>query len=128
MDKENEYRCLFCNAIFSGKGSLKTHEDSIHKNIKFDCKDCGKQYKVKGILTKHINIVHKGLKYKCDQCDCKLPPQDRGVGKIRDAKTEQTMTKIRDAKTEQTMTSQECLRMRAQNQSKGDSKVLFLIF
>ena len=59
---------------------------------------------------------------------CKLPPQDRGVGKIRDAKTEQTMTKIRDAKTEQTMTSQECLRMRAQNQSKGDSKVLFLIF
>ena len=59
---------------------------------------------------------------------CKLPPQDRGVGKIRDAKTEQTMTKIKDAKTEQTMTSQECLRMRAQYQSKGDSKVLFLIF
>jgi len=33
------------------------------------------------------------------------------------------MTKIRDAKTEQTMTSQECLRMSAQNQSKGDSQV-----
>ena len=24
--------------------------------------------------------------------NCKLPPQDQGVGEIRDAKTEQTMT------------------------------------
>ena len=57
---------------------------------------------------------------------CKLPPQDRGVGKIRDAKTEQTMTKIRDAKTEQTMTSQECLRMSAQKPVKGGQPSPFL--
>ena len=43
MDKENKNQCLFCNAIFSAKGSLKNHEDSIHRNIKFDCQDCGKQ-------------------------------------------------------------------------------------
>ena len=41
MDEENKHR--FCNATFSFKGYLKTHEDSIHKNIKFDCQDCGKQ-------------------------------------------------------------------------------------
>ena len=69
MDKENNHQCLICNAIFSRKGYLKTHEDSIHKNIKFHCQDCGKQYKEKGTLTKHINNVHKGIKYKCDQCD-----------------------------------------------------------
>ena len=71
MDKENKNQCLFCDAIFSHKGSLKTHEDSIHKNIKFDCQDCGKQYKEKGSLTKHINNFHRGIKYHCDQCDFK---------------------------------------------------------
>ena len=69
MDKENKHQCLLCNAIFSGKGSLKNHEDSIHKHIKFDCQDCGKQFTQKGKLTMHINSVHKGIQYKCDQCD-----------------------------------------------------------
>ena len=62
MGKENKNQCLFCNAIFSTKETLKRHEDSIHKNIKFDCQDCGKQYKVKGLLTIHINNIHKGQK------------------------------------------------------------------
>ena len=31
MDEENKHR--FCNATFSFKGYLKTHEDSIHKKI-----------------------------------------------------------------------------------------------
>ena len=69
MDKTNNNQCIFCNAIFSKKEHLKRHEDSIHKNVKFDCQDCGKQYKQKGKLTMHINNVHKGMKYKCDQCD-----------------------------------------------------------
>ena len=42
MNKGNKNQCLFCNAIFSTKRNLKIHEDSIHKNIKFDCQDCGK--------------------------------------------------------------------------------------
>ena len=67
MDKENKHRCLFCNAIFSLKNNLKTHEDSIHKSIKFDCPDCGKQYTMKGTLTRHINNFHKGIKYNCDK-------------------------------------------------------------
>ena len=54
MDKDNKHQCLFCNAIFTQKGSLKRHEDNIHKNIKFDCQDCGKQYKQKEILTMHF--------------------------------------------------------------------------
>ena len=69
MGKENKHQCLFCIAIFSRKGDLKFHEDSIHKNIKFDCQDCGKQFKRKDHLTTHINNVHKGTKYKCDQCE-----------------------------------------------------------
>jgi len=57
MDKEDKHQCLFCNAIFSVKGSLKRHEDSIHKNIRFDCRDCGKQFKVKGKLTTHRTVL-----------------------------------------------------------------------
>ena len=66
MDKKNKNQCLFCDAIFSRKQNLERHEDSIHRNIKFDCQVCGKQYKEKGKLTIHINNVHKGIKYKCD--------------------------------------------------------------
>ena len=64
MDKENKHWCLFCNAIFSQKGHLKRHEDSIHKKIKFDCQDCGNQYNRKETLTSHINNVlkEKGMK------------------------------------------------------------------
>ena len=51
MNKDNKHQCLLCKAIFSTKGNLKVHEDSIHKNIKFDCQDCGKQYNKKGALT-----------------------------------------------------------------------------
>ena len=76
MDKENKQQCLFCNANFSTKGHLKRHEDSIHKNIKFDCQVCGKQFKQKGQLTIHINNVHRGMKYKCDQCDKEFTRQD----------------------------------------------------
>ena len=63
MDEENKNQCLFCNAIFSQKGYLKIHEDSIHKNIKFDCHDCGKQYAQKGNLRSHINNIHKGIRH-----------------------------------------------------------------
>ena len=66
MDKD-KYWCLFCNARLSTEGYLKKHENSIHKNIKFDCKDCGKQFKLKRILATHVNSVHQGIKYKCDQ-------------------------------------------------------------
>ena len=64
-----QFKCLICDSGFSTKFCLKTHEDSIHRNIKFDCQDCGKQYKQKGKLTLHINSTHKGIRYKCDQCD-----------------------------------------------------------
>ena len=69
MEKENKHQCLFCNSIFSSRGSLKTHEDSVHKNMKFDCQDCEKQYTEKGQLKRHIKNVHEGIKSKCDQCD-----------------------------------------------------------
>ena len=61
--------CVICCASFTTKGNLKLHENSIHKNIKFDCKDCGKTFKQKGHLTRHINYVHNEIRYKCDQCD-----------------------------------------------------------
>ena len=69
MDKVNKNHCLFCNASFPRKDHLKTHEDSIHRNIKYYCQDCGKQYTRKDHLTSHVNNVHKGIRYKCNQCD-----------------------------------------------------------
>ena len=64
-----EHKCLICNSSFSEKGTLKKHENSVHKNIKFDCQDCDKQLSTKRHLTRHINSIHKGIKYQCDQCD-----------------------------------------------------------
>ena len=61
--------CLICNKSFSKKSLLKTHEESIHKKIKFDCQECGKQYTRSHSLTNHINSTHKGIKYKCEHCD-----------------------------------------------------------
>ena len=44
MTKIEGHICLICDSIFSTKGCLKIHEDSIHKNTRFSCQYCGKQY------------------------------------------------------------------------------------
>ena len=66
MKLSNE--CSFCEASFSTKKGLKSHEDN-HKEIKFLCRDCGQQFTRKCNLTIYINSIHKGKKFKCDQCE-----------------------------------------------------------
>ena len=44
------YKCQVCNSRFSGKRTLKQHEDSIHKSMKFECQNCGKQITFKEAL------------------------------------------------------------------------------
>ena len=72
MHTEKQGKCLFCNASFSTKSHLKTHEDSIHKRIKFDCQECGKQFKQKGALTKHINTIHNMCSSRASERDKRL--------------------------------------------------------
>ena len=69
MSTRPQFLCLVCNKSFQTKGSLKHHENNIHKSIKVGCQDCGKQFTHKFNLRRHISSVHKGIKYKCDQCD-----------------------------------------------------------
>ena len=38
------------------------HENSIHKNIKFDCHDCSRQYKDKGALITY-DLLNPCLSY-----------------------------------------------------------------
>ena len=62
MVAKQEFKCSICNSSFTSKHSLKAHEDSSHKNIRFDCLDCGKEYKLNSQLSRHIKTVHKGMK------------------------------------------------------------------
>jgi len=52
MVTKQEYKCPICYKSCKTKQNLKDHEDSIHKNIKFDCLDCSKQYKQKKSFDK----------------------------------------------------------------------------
>ena len=38
-----KFECVLCNSTFALKKSLKQHDVSIHKGIKFQCQYCGKQ-------------------------------------------------------------------------------------
>ena len=66
---DNIIKCLICNSMYSSMATLKIHQDSVHKEIKFDCQDCGKQFKRKNKLLVHVKIFHKFQKLQCDKCD-----------------------------------------------------------
>ena len=63
--------CSVCDTSFSAKSSLKLHEASIHKGVRFSCQVCGEQFKQKGNLTRHFNSFHnpEQTEYKWNQCD-----------------------------------------------------------
>ena len=67
-DRTNVYFVM--QSIFSQKRHLKSHVDSIHKNIRFGCQDCEKQFTQKVNSTRHMKTVHKGIRYRCEQCEC----------------------------------------------------------
>ena len=85
--------CNACESKFTRKDSLKTHQDTLHKEIKFKCNECNNQFSKKGHLKTHQNSEHGGInecayqanqkghlithkdsvheviKYNCNKCD-----------------------------------------------------------
>ena len=61
-------QCNECCYQATNKGNLKTHQDSIHKGIRYKCKECDYQATDKGSLKTHQDFLHKGIRYKCKEC------------------------------------------------------------
>ena len=63
------YECDQCHKIYSGRGALYNHKQSVHQGVKYPCDQCDFQATLPGNLTIHIQSKHEGIKYACDQCD-----------------------------------------------------------
>lgn len=65
------FQCNECKKVFSTKGNLKYHIDSVHKKNKpFVCEICGEAYPRKNRLNVHLR-THCGREnypWKCEEC------------------------------------------------------------
>ena len=62
--------CPACHKIFSSKGNLKIHIETVHEGKKsFNCSLCNTQLSSKRNLENHLAGVHEGKKpFSCSQC------------------------------------------------------------
>ena len=68
------YCCDVCGKAFRDKGSLKKHDDSVHKGLKtFECNYCKEKFTNSNTLKYHIICKHEqDKKLNCDQCGLKF--------------------------------------------------------
>ncbi|KAL4221055.1 hypothetical protein ACF0H5_019317 [Mactra antiquata] len=52
-----QHRCDECGKVFTAKGNLKLHQNTIHSATRFQCQYCQKSFKRKHHLQSHI-ITH----------------------------------------------------------------------
>ena len=50
--------CEKCKKSFKSKQTLKVHNDSVHKGIKYSCETCGKSFTQKSALSVHMKNLH----------------------------------------------------------------------
>ena len=61
-----------CNSQFKHKTHLSTHEQLVHKDVKYQCRHCEYQRGYKKVYhTTHDYWIHKEIKYQCKKCDHK---------------------------------------------------------
>ena len=65
-----EYKCEYCEKLFTKAGSLKTLINIVHEEHKgYKCTACGHSFFQQVALKKHIGMFHDGHKnYKNDSC------------------------------------------------------------
>ena len=56
--QEETNNCDVCNKLFKSKQTLKVHNDSIHRGIKFSCETCGKSFTQKSAVKVHMKNLH----------------------------------------------------------------------
>ena len=56
--------CQDCEKIFSTKGNLKSHIESVHEGKKFACSQCNHEFALKSSLSKHEKRKHKKNEYQ----------------------------------------------------------------
>ena len=54
-----KFQCLQCDAQFTQKGNLDTHQKSVHMGQTFQCQECDYKATQKGSLVRHEKTVHK---------------------------------------------------------------------
>ena len=59
------YKCEFTSRT---KGSVKIHENSLHKGIKYECEECGLHVKYNQSLKSHKRAMHGIDLFKCQTC------------------------------------------------------------
>ncbi|KAK3103011.1 hypothetical protein FSP39_015757 [Pinctada imbricata] len=65
-------KCDSCDIIFPNREKYKIHVNNCHleKDVTYQCEDCGKVFKKKGTLRKHQNFIHKNIHaYTCTICN-----------------------------------------------------------
>ena len=50
--------CNTCDTVFSQKGYLRIHKESVHGANQFTCKKCDKPIKPKNHLRSHKESIH----------------------------------------------------------------------
>ena len=62
--------CKTCGKVFTTKGNLKKHVQTVHLGKKnFKCDTCGKAFGEAGNLNRHVQTIHLGQKnFTCDTC------------------------------------------------------------
>ena len=65
-----ELKCSTCEKMFSTKGNLTKHVDSVHIKMKpYSCKICDYACSVKADMLKHVESVHECKKpHVCTTC------------------------------------------------------------
>ena len=62
-------KCRKCNKQFVGNASLTRHTNNVHNKIKYGCSQCHKAYSSNTSLRRHVKSFHENLKYPCNLCD-----------------------------------------------------------
>ena len=75
LNDSGKFECDQCHKIYSGKGALYNHKQSVHQGVTYACNQCDYQATEQGSLKKHIQSKHQGVKYACDQCDQQFTQQ-----------------------------------------------------
>ena len=67
MEVKSTFQCIECTKVFTQKGTLNRHVNSIHKEWFSVCQKCGEKFNSNFNLKRHMENC--GQSYQCDLCE-----------------------------------------------------------